>query len=226
MKQLKLQIKLVRIKLKDVLSNSKFSKKRKNTIVFENEVAVSQEIKPSETFENKVYNLNLASEKINEYTILPGEIFSFWRVVGNPYDFKESRSISNGKIINEVGGGICQVSGIVHFASIISGLEIIERHNHSVDLYTEDTRFAPLGTDATVVYGNKDLRIRNNFNFPIQFKLEIHENRISVKILSPEKIEQKELMYEMLTSENNETIVNVSTKDGTFVNRSIYRKLL
>jgi hypothetical protein len=52
----------------------------------------------------------------------------------------------------------------VYHIGIIAGLDIIERYNHSVDIYTDDTRFAPLGTDATVVYGYKDLRIRNNTN--------------------------------------------------------------
>ncbi len=223
MKQLKLQIKLLKIKLQDAFSRSKFSKKRKMTFQFE--VMLSQEIKSSETFDNKVYNLKLAAEKINEYVLFPGEIFSFWRIIENPHAFKESRSISNGKIINEIGGGICQVSGIVHFASLVSGLEIIERYNHSVDLYTEETRFAPLGTDATVVYGNKDLRIKNNFNFPIQFKLEIIDKNLTIKVLSTAEIDQKELVYEFLPSENHETIVKVTCADGTFVNQSIYKKL-
>lgn len=225
MKRLKLQVKLVRRKLQDAFSGERFSRKQTTGIPFSFEMCVSQEIKSSETFENKVYNLLVASKKINEYILLPGELFSFWRAVENPYYFKESRSINNGKITQEVGGGICQVSGIIYYVSVLAGLEVVERYNHSADLYTEETRFTPLGTDATVVYGNKDLRIKNTFDFPVKFQIDIVENQIVAKLLSAQKIEKNQLEFEFLPSGEQETIVQVRYSDGRLVNKSVYKKM-
>ncbi len=186
-----------------------------------------QEIKPSTTLANKLYNLKTASEKINRYIIMPNEIFSFWKVVGNPErQFKASRSIIQGQTVNQIGGGICQVSGIVYLASIQAQLEILERHHHSLDLYTDETRFTPLGTDATVVYGYKDLRIRNSFNFPIKFVLSVEENDtiLQIQLWSVEPITQHSLQFQKQQLDTF-TEVFVSYDDGTPVNHSRYYHL-
>ncbi len=89
-----------------------------------------------------------------------------------------SRNLVNGKIQFTYGGGICQVAGILYHLALMAGLDILERHSHSLDIYTEVERFTPLGADATVVYGYKDLRIRNNTGHPICFEIYITGNEI------------------------------------------------
>jgi vancomycin resistance protein VanW len=225
-KKLKLQIKLIIRFYKDFISRNQFNfaTKQKNEICYNSAISISQEIKPSDNFENKIFNLSLASKKISEYCIMPDEIFSFWKIIGNPnYEFKKGRTIQNGQIKEEVGGGICQVSGIVYNVSLIAGLQILERYNHSVDIYTEETRFAPLGLDATVVFGYKDLRIRNNFTFPIKFKIEVVENQIKVDLLSTQKIEEIKLFFE--TEFNDEyIIVKVLNENKELMNSSKYKQ--
>ena len=172
-----------------------------------------------------MFNLKYASLKINEFIIFPNEIFSFWNIIGNPaLCYKTGRSIVNGKLKEEVGGGLCQVSGIIYHISILAGLEIIERHNHSVDIYSEETRFTPLGTDATVAYGFKDLRIRNSFNFPVKYQLEVKNNQITISLLSTEKIKENSLIFS-ISKHEKQTIVNVSNSNNLFVNRSVYKKI-
>ena len=225
-KRSKLSVKLILRFTKDLVANNKFkfAKKRTSNIEYTSAVSISQEIKPGETFDNKVFNLALASGKINEYEIMPDEIFSFWKIVGNPNrGFKKGRTLLNGKIKEETGGGICQVSGIIYNVSVIAGLQILERHNHSVDIYTDETRFAPLGLDATVVYGYKDLRIRNNFNFPVKFELKVDGNRITAELLSTEKIKENALVFEPETDDTYVT-VTVNNENGIVVNRSRYIK--
>lgn len=174
----------------------KFSSNKKRNIHFDFVINLTQEIKPSDTFQNKIFNLSLASKKINEHIVMPNEIFSFWKIIGNPNrKFKKGRTLINGRIKEEVGGGICQVSGIIYIMSLIANLQIFERHNHSVDIYNDETRFTPLGLDATVVYGYKDLRIRNNFIFPIKFQLEINENLIRIQLYSTQKITENNLFF-------------------------------
>lgn len=227
-KKVKLQIKLIIRFYKDLLSRNlfKFATKQKSEISYNSIINLSQEIKPSATFENKIFNLSLASKKISEYCIMPNEIFSFWKIIGNPnYNFKEGRTLLNGQIKEEIGGGICQVSGIIYNISLIAGLQIIERYNHSVDIYTEETRFAPLGFDATVVFGYKDLRIKNIFSFPIKFEIGVYENQLKVNLLSTEKINEIQLFFE--TEYDDEyIIVKVLDKNKKALNLSKYRKNL
>lgn len=213
--------------INDFISGSffRFAKKQKENIPFNFSIHTSQEIKPSETFENKLFNLDFAAQKINEYTLFPNEIFSFWQIIGNPnVGFKAGRSIKNGKIIAEMGGGLCQVSGIIYLISLQAGLSIIERFNHSIDIYTEETRFTPLGTDATVVYGYKDLRIKNNYPFPVKFQIEIINNTIHIQLLSTQKIAEKELFFE-IKEQNKAIFVKVLSKENTILNESKYLKL-
>ncbi|MNR14276.1 VanW like protein [compost metagenome] len=120
---------------------------------------------------------------------------------------------------------MCQVSGIIYHISLIAGLEIIERHNHSVDIYTDETRFTPLGTDASIVYGYKDLRVKNNLPFSIKFEMEIKDNFIQVNLRSEKMVEQKQLFFESKMDHKN-VIVNVLNSDRKLLNQSIYIKIM
>lgn len=226
MKQIKIFIKLLLRKYDNFRKgySFRFCKRDKENIQYDFSLSFQQEIKPSETFQNKVFNLKKASELINGYTIYPNEIFSFWNIIGNPNSkFKESRSIIKGIAKNQIGGGICQVSGLIYYTAIKARLEILERYNHSLDLYTDDTRFAPLGTDATVVYGYKDLMIGNPYEFPIKFFLSVDENTsmIKIKLFSTQYIKENELYFDKSINGTNSEI-KVSYADGTLVNVSKY----
>ncbi|MFM7014782.1 MAG: VanW family protein [Bacteroidota bacterium] len=224
----KLFIKIHSKKLDDLLhgNHKRFSILNTNFNDFKYELVVEQEIMPSPTFESKVFNLATASNLISKHLILPGQIFSFWKIVGNPNKiFKKGRTIQNGKIKEDVGGGICQVSGVVYYLCLISGLEVTERYNHSVDLYNDETRFAPLGTDATVVYGYKDLRFKNNLNTPIKIDIIVEGNKITGRLLSQKKLVVNELNYE-IQDLGEKLHVIVLDKFGTKINSSSYLKLV
>lgn len=222
---LKRSIKLTLRWLKDRTSRVQFASKKKNALELPFSFPISQEIKPSETFENKVFNLSLAAQAINQIVIQPNEVFSFWKIVGNPSkDYKKSRSIQNGKVSEDIGGGLCQVSGIIYHASILADLEIIERYNHSLDLYTDETRFTPLGLDATVVYGHKDLRVKNKHPFSIYFDLIVDRNILSVHVKSEKALSPKQLFFETQTAATH-TIVHVKDANGKLINTSNYLKL-
>jgi len=226
-KKIKLLRKIVLRFSNDIISGQflKFAKKRNENLRFEHSISMNQEIKKNETYESKMYNFSLAADKVNEVVIYPNEIFSFWKVIGNPnYQFQKGRTIQNGEIVEDVGGGLCQVSGIIYYVSLIGGLEVLERFNHSTDIYNDETRFCPLGTDATIVYGYKDLRLRNKFSFPIRFKIEIAVQLISIKLLSIEPINENELFFEINELKENTTVI-IRNKFDEKVNISNYKKL-
>lgn len=137
------------VKFVDFIRRTSFARPTDKFPTMPYSISLSQPLRPSPTLENKKHNLGVTSGCLNSLIIRPGEVFSFWHTVGNPNDrkrFREGRSIHAGQVTLDVGGGLCQASGIIHHIALLAGLQILERYNHSVDLYTEESRFAPLGT--------------------------------------------------------------------------------
>jgi vancomycin resistance protein VanW len=157
---------------------------------------VVQEIKPTAFLEGKLANIRLSAALLDGVVVMPGEVFSFWKLVGRPSaaaGFELGRSIRGGIVGGEVGGGLCQVSGIAYEAGLRAGLVVVERHPHSRDLYTEAERFTPLGLDATVVWPNKDLRLSNPLPVPVQFRFTIRELNIAASVHAPIPLEAPKL---------------------------------
>lgn len=101
---------------------------------------------------NRVTNLKLASEKIDGTIVLPGETFSYNKIVGErtiAKGYKEAAVYSGGKVVNGIGGGICQLSSTLYNAVIYANLEVTQRSNHRFL-----TSYVTAGRDATVSYRN------------------------------------------------------------------------
>jgi len=133
--------------------------------------------------ENTIYNIRLASEVINGILIKPQEIFSFNKYIGpaeKADGYKESTIIANGLFVNGYGGGICQVSSTLYNALLLANLPIVERYNHSV--YGEATKYVPLGQDAAIFYGFKDLRFKNNSDHMIVIFSKVFRDTLQVSI--------------------------------------------
>ena len=215
------------VRVRDLLSRERFAVSRVVETP-ECSLTLEQPFKPSETLEGKKHNLREAARKINSVTILPGGVFSFWHVVGNPNNpkrFTYGRSLHAGVPVKDYGGGLCQASGIIHHAALMAGLEVCERHNHSVDLYTDETRFAPLGSDATVFFGYKDLRIKNNSEGSIRFSLSIEDSRLVLRLLSVMSLPISDLKFNVRESSEGDKRVEVVNESGMIVSRSIYKPL-
>lgn len=141
--------------------------------------------------ENKVISLKLAVSKLDRIVIRPGEIFSFYYLVGRPSRSKgypDGLEIQQGKMIESPGGGLCQISNLVHWACINVGLEIVERHRHRFDLFPDDHRSVPFGTGATVFYNYLDLRVKNNLAQDIVFDFEFSDEDLELTIRSSQPL--------------------------------------
>ncbi|HAJ33835.1 MAG TPA: hypothetical protein DCK79_10850 [Candidatus Atribacteria bacterium] len=133
--------------------------------------------------ENTIYNIKLASEVINGILVKPQNIFSFNKYVGpaeKADGYKESTIIANGVFVNGYGGGICQVSSTLYNAALLANLPIVERYNHSV--YGEATKYVPLGQDAAIFYGYKNLKFKNNSDHTIVIFSKVFKDRLRVSI--------------------------------------------
>ncbi|WP_138159655.1 VanW family protein [Peptoniphilus catoniae] len=122
----------------------------------------------SKSIENRKDNISLGAGHFNNLLIKPGEEISFNETVGDISEktgFKNAAVIINGEFDQGIGGGICQVSTTLYNALIRSDLNIVERHNH-----TRPISYVPLGTDAAVAEGYKDLKFINSTNHNIYIK--------------------------------------------------------
>lgn len=118
--------------------------------------------------ENRDNNVNLASEKINGTIIYPGETFSYNQIVGKrtiEAGYKEAGAYAGGKVVQEIGGGICQVSSTLYNAVLYANLEVVERYNH----YFE-TSYVDPGRDATVSWESLDFQFKNNRDYAIKIE--------------------------------------------------------
>ncbi|MDO4510327.1 MAG: VanW family protein [Bacteroidales bacterium] len=213
---------------KDALSAHAFAKAGGAQERFPHHIDLAQPFTPSATLEAKKHNLRLAAERIERVTIMPGEVFSFWRVVGNPNtkQFCASRSIVAGKLKLEQGGGLCQASGIMYHLALMAGLDIIERFAHSVDLYTEQTRFCPLGSDATVAYGYRDLRFRNSTPSPIRFEFSVLDHSYACRLTSQQPIEPREIRFSASTlPDGRKRAIATDASTGEAISTDVYETL-
>ena len=85
-KKIKVNIRLFKRILNDY--NVKFSKKRNEKIILNQKLETIQEIKKGSYFENKVHNFHFVSKQISQVIIYPNEVFSFWKIIGNPNNNK------------------------------------------------------------------------------------------------------------------------------------------
>ena len=114
---------------------------------------------------SKKKNIELACEKINGIVIKPGEVFSFWKLVGAP---TKENGFSKGLVIlgkgfaAGYGGGLCQMANMIHYLVLHSPYKVIEMHHHTDCLFPDYKRKVPFGTGTSVSYKNLDYRFMNN----------------------------------------------------------------
>ena len=111
---------------------------------------------------DRTTNLRLAAGKIDGTVVLPGEIFSYNKVVGKrtiAAGYKNAAIYQDGQVTDGLGGGICQISTTLYNAAIEAGMLIEERRNH---MFVPS--YAGAGKDATVVWGSTDFKFENRRN--------------------------------------------------------------
>ncbi len=115
---------------------------------------------------NRSNNLSIAASKINGTVLMPGETFSYNKIVGArtiEAGYKEAGAYAGGGVVQSVGGGICQISSTVYNTALLANLEIVDRSNHQFE-----TSYVAASRDATVSWGYLDFKFKNNRTYPIK----------------------------------------------------------
>lgn len=172
---------------------------------------------------NKAINLSLATPKINGIIIKPGEIFSFWKLVGSctkRKGYKEGLIIKSGKVSSGIGGGMCQLTNLLHWMILHSPLEIIEYHQHnSIDMFPDYGRQVPFGTGTSIMYNYLDYQFLNRTNQDFQIIVYTTEDYLCGELRS-----NKEVDYSYHIREENQHFSKES--DGYYRNNKIYREIV
>ena len=99
---------------------------------------------------------------------MPGETFSYNQTVGErtiAEGYKEAGAYAGGRVVQDVGGGICQTSSTLYNAALLANLEIVDRSNHQFL-----TSYVDAGRDATVAWGSIDFQFKNTRTYPIKIE--------------------------------------------------------
>lgn len=122
---------------------------------------------------------------INGTTIYPGETFSTYNTV-KPFSTENgyymAGSYLNGKVVDSIGGGICQVSTTLYNAVLRAELEVTERHNHSMIVNYVD----PSADAAIAESAGKDFQFVNNTEYPIYIEGYTKDKKITFNIYGVE----------------------------------------
>lgn len=152
-------------------------------------------------------NVELSAQSINGVLLMPGESFSFNKIVGprtRERGYKDAAIIIGDIYESGLGGGICQTSSTLHQAVIRSGILPTQRRNHSLP-----TSYMPLGFDAVVAWGSLDYVFKNPYKFPILIDVSTANRTLTVSIYGDVTAVDK--TYSMV-SETYETVPYTTKK--------------
>ncbi|WP_366293029.1 VanW family protein [Paenibacillus sp. AN1007] len=138
--------------------------------------------------QGRVHNVSAAAQAINGMILPPGGVFDYEKVIRKAekeYGFREAPVIVNGRLTPGIGGGICQVSSTVYNAALLTGLDIVERRNHSLPV-----KYLPKGLDATFASGAINFRFKNSTEKSLLIHAKVQGGRMVVKFFGtfPENV--------------------------------------
>lgn len=138
-------------------------------------------------------NIQLASEAMNGMIIQPGEEFSFNKATGErslAKGYKPAGAYVNGQLVEEPGGGVCQVSSTLYNSVVFSGLTTTERHAHSYE-----PSYVTPGEDAMVSYGGPDMKFVNNSPSAVAIRTSFKDRKLKISIVGIPILEKGEELY-------------------------------
>jgi len=132
---------------------------------------------------NRQNNITIACNSLNGLVVKSGETFSFCNTLGpaTPEDGYQKADTfdADGNVIQEYGGGKCQVSSTLYNAVLaVPTLAVVERHEHSGKVY-----YVEENKDACVSYGSCDFKFTNTNPFDIKLYFSNTDDSVNVSIV-------------------------------------------
>ncbi len=177
----------------------------------------------ADSAEGRAANLANGARLINNAVLYPGDIFSSYEYL-TPFTEANGYFVAGaylqGKVIDSVGGGACQVTTTLYNAILKAELEVVERQPHSMTI-----SYVDLSRDAAIAGTYKDFKFKNNTDVPILIEATTKGRTITFKIWGKETRDTKKREVEYVTVVLSETKppADVITKDPT--QPETYRKV-
>jgi len=130
---------------------------------------------------NRFNNVSLAADAIHGLVLNPGDEFSFNEVVGqrtSARGYLPAGGFRDGRLVDMVGGGICQVSSTIYDNVLHARLQVTARRAHTLPI-----AYLPLGHDAAIYWGQLDLRFINDTDYPIRIEFEFDEREMTSRLI-------------------------------------------
>lgn len=132
--------------------------------------------------ENRLTNIKITCNKLNGTTVNNNDTFSFCQTTGPSTaeeGYKEATVFLDGKKVQALGGGNCQISSTLYNAVLsVPDFKVIERHEHG-----RDVSYVPDGKDAAVSYGSIDFKFKNNTGKEIKLYFSTDDITLNVRIV-------------------------------------------
>ena len=125
-------------------------------------------------------NVKLAAQQLNGTIVQPGEELSFNDTVGERTEakgYQAAAAYNNGEVVQEIGGGVCQVSTTLYNAVLKAGMKISRRQSH-----TFEPSYVTPGMDATVSWGGPDFRFINTSKAAVGIKASYYNQTVTVSV--------------------------------------------
>lgn len=130
-------------------------------------------------------NIARAAEMLDGLEIAPGEVFSCSTAIGpitEENGYLPAGTYVQGKVEDGIGGGVCQISTTLYNAALFAGLTIVERAPHSMAVSYVDP-----GRDAAIAGNYKDLKLRNDYAYPVVVGAKAGDGALTISIHTPQE---------------------------------------
>ena len=194
--RLSMEKEILKRHVKDLLHKTDFARKRSESplpvLIYKHNSLIRRRLGNvnMQLQENKATNLALAVTHINGLLIRPGETFSVWKLIGRTTKrkgYKEGLTIAKGQPSQGIGGGMCQLSNLIHWMVLHSDLTITEHHHHDgLDLFPDFGRQIPFGTGTSISYNYIDYRVKNETANTYQLQLWVDDEYLCGELRAQE----------------------------------------
>lgn len=135
-------------------------------------------------------NVKLAAQALNGTIVRPGQEFSFNKTIGErtaERGYQEAAAYNSGEVVQEVGGGVCQISSTLYRVAFRAGMEITYRRSH-----TFEPNYVTPGQDATISWDVPDFRFVNTSKRALGIRASYSDRKATVSIYGVSPLEEGE----------------------------------
>ena len=166
------------------------------------------------TVKGRIQNIKNGAEKLDGIVLMPGEILSCYEMLKpftgeNGYDI--AATYVQGRVVESMGGGVCQLSTTLYNACLFAELEIVERSAHSMTV-----GYIPLSRDAAIAGENKDLKIKNSTDAPVYIEAKAEDGLVTFWVYGKAKKAGREVRLQTVVLETIQPGEDIIVRNSRF----------